>query len=230
MNDWLPMALPDLLVWLTNFVAKLKEYQSTFNTDSGEIKTFDDDILWLTYYINLSEQIEADKKGVNGEKKTYVDGAVKATMSPVQSFNYPPAPGSPITPGLRKRIRNLAARIKLMTAVYTEAIGLEMGIAIIKPAPAISTFKVEPKEVSAQANDKVKITFSLGIADAVCCEMSLDGMKYKKVGTPNYSPYFDETESVNGKSEKRFYRFQGMIKGNVIGELSNIYTVQTIPD
>jgi hypothetical protein len=226
--DYIPTNLADFVGWLRNFVTQLIVYKTEVGASDAEVETFQNDLVWLQYYADNTELIESTTADFNRGKEIFQNSDFDAEMPDAPAFIIPKPPDTKPKAALRRRIRRAVGRYERADD-YTDNIGRALGV--VKDPTRVNLADMKPTKitVAAEGGDRIVVTYSKqGKADALLAEREIDG-KWTRIGTPNYSPWVDDTPSPEGKSEKRSYRFRFMIRGEAVGEYTEVFEIYSQP-
>lgn len=185
-RPWLPVELPALVVWFTNFVTRLNDFAAELGILPAVVQQIADDRDTVQWLANAQESFDA----TGGSLRSFRDGTLfneKGDADPVvPSFTMPAQPAQFQT-RIIERLIDLVEDIQ-DSDNYTPGIGAQLGI-VVAPAEPVS-----PDDWTTTLKGKVLPDFKLEI----------DWTMGKATGINLQIQYGDETTSENlGNFPKR---------------------------
>ena len=228
----IPRADNELVLWYRNFAARFAANATALGFTQAEVDAVQADDAMLSYLLgDLLPTYAAVLQAHTAYKNRIKDGPVGTTAAAL-----PPAPTVPtapiaVPPGVVPRLRQLIARIKAAPA-YTEAIGLDLGIAGSDGGADAPDLSARPTaKAHAIATSQVQIDFSKARFDGVLIESRRTGETgWTSLGIDNYSPYIDTRPLLGeGKPEVREYRLRYVLRDAPVGDWSDIISATARP-
>jgi len=221
-NSFFPVTEADQVVWLSHYALRLPLIGPLCGISPEEITSTLDDItchIWLMQTWHPAMQNDA-KKATTFKRHIIEDSASEIEAYPLASV-FTNAPKI-VAPGIKKRLFNQIARIKI-NPNYTETIGHDLGIiAIISnvehaiPDPTIT--------VEQGVNGvRVRIDFNKYGHDGIFIESRINNGDWVFLAIDTVKPYYDERPLGTGNThETREYRMRWWDKSIAHGEWSAI--------
>lgn len=225
---YFPKNAADCVVWLVNFIAKLKVHASQIDLTPKQISDILDD---LTYYLWLIQYWYPAMQQNSLEATAYRDliatgsGNICRLPTPVALDQMPPERA----PGILPRLFNTVQRIKLSEG-YTESIGQDLGI-IGKmdntPHP-VSEFSLTGER--GDGVERVKISFIKHDHDGVYIESRRANGEWEFLSVATSKPYIDTRPLLEaGAPEIREYRMRWWTNGVANGDFTAIQRITVSP-
>jgi hypothetical protein len=224
-NSFFPMAEADQVIWLSHYALRLPLMGPVCGISQEEITSTLDDItchIWLIQTWHPAMQSDA-KKATTFKRHIIEDSSNEIEAYPLASvFTETP---KIVAPGIKKRLFNQIARIKI-NPNYTETIGHDLGIISINsnveyPAP-------EPTATAEQGTNgtRVRIDFNKYGHDGIIIECRINNGEWTFLAIDTVKPYYDERPLADGNSyETREYRMRWWDKSIAHGEWSAVIRV-----
>lgn len=216
-EDWLPIRHEELAEWIENFNAKLPgTLAGKYGITLVELMQLTKDNDWMQAKL----QTEMQKMQIND----YFDTIIKEPNEPQPAeptLSLPPDAPVPVAPGLRKRIRDIASKIKGQKAIYNQADGELLGI-----VGATATRLDNPQpifEVTTLSNFSLQVDFKKAGFNAIRFEYQHKGGAWLLAMIFTISPgVFQVAPTVAGTAEQIFVRAIYLENNQPIGEYSDI--------
>jgi hypothetical protein len=227
-EDWLPVK-PELFAeWLENFNAKLPGTLATkYGITAGELAQLQKDNDWTQYWVQAKLQTEMQKKQIND----YFDTITKEPDEPQPAeptLNLPEGTPAPVPPGVRRRVRDIAAKIKGQKAIYNQADGELLGIVgttATRPDSPKPTF-----DLTTLANFSLQADYKKAGFKSIRFEYQHKGGAWQLGMIFTSSPgVFQVPPQVAGVAEQIFVRAIYLENNQPVGEYSDIKTALIAP-
>lgn len=230
MDDYIPTKLNELAQWLRNFALVLENKAAFLGIKPEDVERVKNDALFVAYLSSLIVQARAMLKGLHSFKNQSLYSSNTAALLSVPPLNFSSLPaGVEATSGIIKNIRQLARRIKAANG-YTNSLGIEFGIVMANKTEKSLEELFPPTKIEALENDFVQIKFKKYRHRAVRIEMRREEEEsFSLVGIATHSPFLDETKSVGGRAEVRYYRLAYFDHNKITGVYSPVFTISTRP-
>jgi hypothetical protein len=229
----IPRTDNELMVWLNNFSSAFASHAAALGFTDADVNSVKADAAMLNYLVgDLVPTYKSALQARTSYKTLIMSGPSGATGGDPPPLPVTATPPAPVAPGIVPRLRLLVQRIQVAPG-YTEAIGLDLGVAAGNggaPDPSDASAKPTAK-ATALAGGQVQIDFSKGRFDGVLIEGRRAGeANWASLGTDNFSPFVDTRPPVEaGKPEVREYRLRYLRLDEPAGEWSDILSVSTKP-
>jgi hypothetical protein len=220
-EDWLPEKPEEFAEWLVNFNKQLPGALATkYNIGAGELAQLSKDNDWTQYWVQAKLQTEMQKKQIND----YFDTITKEPNEPQPAepaLSLPPDTPLPVPPGMRRRIRDLAAKIKGQKAIYNNADGELLGI-----VGSSQTRPANPKpefDLSTKTNFNLEAVYKMLGFKSIRFEYQYKGGAWQLGMIFTNSPgVFQVPPTVAGQAEQIFVRAIYLENNEPVGEYSDI--------
>jgi len=225
-KPYLPTRESERVIWLNTFASKLGGYAAMFNITAGEVALVSAMALIYSYIIGLIEQSGQFTQDLTKFKDLLSFAPSGATLGPLPELT--PAVAPPLTQsGIFTFIGGIVAGIKGKKAVYTEAIGEDLGI--IGDDTTFDEANYTPELKGKAMPGSIKISFNKDGVEGQAIYShpvgSNDPNVWDKLGVDYHSPYHDTRPlQTPGKPELRSYRSRGVINDIEIGQWSAVIT------
>ena len=226
-KPYLPNREADRVTWLNNFASKIGVYATTFGIAPAEVLILKNMSVIYSYIINLMEQSKTYTQDLTQFKNTLSTAPPGTTLGilPVLS----PAVAPPLTQsGIFTFVGGVVKRIKASIAVYTDAIGQDLGIVGDESTFDPLTYQTMLKGVSLPGSNEI-IFSKNGVAGINIYSLPVGGTDanvWEKLAFDSSSPYNDTRPlAVAGVPENRKYRARGVINDQEIGQWSDILSL-----
>lgn len=226
-EDWLPIKPEEFAEWLENFNTKLPAFAAKYNISAAELGQLVRDLAWTQYWVQAKLQTEMQKKQIND----YFDTITKEPNEPQPAeptLSLPPSTPDPVPPGMRKRVRDIAAKIKGQKAIYNQADGEVLGIvgaAASRPENPRPTF-----ELATLTNFSLQADYKKAGFKSIRFEYQHKGGAWQLAMIFTNSPgVFQVTPTVAGTAEQIFVRAIYLENNQPVGEYSDIKTALIAP-
>jgi AAA15 family ATPase/GTPase len=221
-------AINDLLQLWSN---KLSNHQTLFGLTQAQIDQQKDDATMFNHLLAARNNLDEDVSEFSAYFKNLTTGDKKASASDYPTVELVPLPElikTPIKTGIVPRNEELYNFLKKHPNRTNEALA-DLGISGASSASISPDDLIPAINGKAIINDAIELTYNRQGQKACRFEMRRNGGDWLKVGDPPDSTFIDETDSFEGKPEKREYR--GVyLKGNKpFGQYSQILTIYTTP-
>ena len=223
-DSYLPHREADRVTWLNNLAAKISTYQTLFGLALATVNSIKADALFYAYIIGLQDQVKTFKETITSFKNTLSFAPTGTVLGTLPVFA--PAAAPPIVAaGIFTREAAIIAGIKSQIAVYTTAIGEDLGIEGATPVFVPDDYKTTL--TAKVVVDGVKITFVKAEAEGVHLYSRINGTgAFTFLATDTHSPYIDTRPLlVAGTPEKREYYAIGLLHDAEIGLHSDTVSV-----
>ena len=224
-NSFFPITEADQIIWLSHYALRLPIIGPVCGISPEEISSSLEDItchIWLMQTWHPAMQNDAKK--ATSFKRHMIDG----DLSDIEPYPLPSVfTDIPkiVAPGIKKRLLNQIARIKINPS-YTETIGHDLGI--IATTSTVEHFVPIP-EAFVELGDtgqRVTINFNKYGHDGVLIESRINGGEWAFLAIYIIKPYYDERPLTSENiSEVREYRLRWWDKSVPNGEWSSVQTV-----
>lgn len=229
-QDFLPDREESLIVWYGNWAAKLPGYQAALGLSAAEVADALADAAAVAATLLALAQAKSEQQEWVAFKNLELHGTEGGQGGPTpQVPTAPPAAVfAPRPPGIIRRTRRLAARIKTHPA-YTAALGHDLGIVGVEPSvPEV----VKPRATArGQAGYEVVIRFVKHGFDGVEVESQRGAeTTWTPLGFDAVSPYVDRRSPLAANEpEARRYRLRYRRRDQPVGVFSDLLNVLVGP-
>lgn len=228
----IPRTDNELMVWLNNFSTAFASHAEKLGFNDADVNSVKADAAMLSFLVgDLVPTYKAALSARTSYKSLIMSGPAGSPGGDPPPIPVTAAAPTLVPPGIVPRIRQLVQRIQFAPG-YTEAIGLDLGIAGTDASASSPDSSAKPTvKAAALAGSQVRIDFSKGDFDGVQIEGRRAGETgWQQLGTDNYSPFVDTRALAEaGKPEVRDYRVRYVLRDEPLGEWSDIVTVTTKP-
>ena len=227
-EDYLPKLDDDRVKWFANFATKFDTHHTTVGFVAADLVSVRNDSANLKFCIDFAVAYTKEARERVAFKNTIINGAVglPAQTLPQNPVITPPA--VLVLPGIIGRMRAMVNRIKAHPG-YTPSIGADLDI-VAKDTAEDPNAK-PTGSVMARGGSVIEVKFTKGRYDGVQIESQRGtDTNWTPLDKALRSPFFDSRAPVAvGVPELRRYRMR-YLKGNaVVGALSDVLTVTTVP-
>lgn len=220
-EDWLPMKPEEFAEWLESFNTKLPGALATkYGINAGELAQLTKDNDWTQYWVQAKLQTEMQKRQIND----YFETITKEPNEPQPAeptLSLPDDAPVAVPPGMRKRIRDIAAKIKGQKAIYNQADGELLGI-----VGSTATRPDNPKptfELTTISNFSLQADYKKAGFKSIRFEYQHKGGAWQLAMIFTNSPgVFQVTPTVAGTAEQIFVRAIYLENNEPVGEYSDI--------
>lgn len=228
----IPRADADLALWLTNFSTSFETHAAALGFTEAEVNSVKADTAMVNFLVgDFVPTYKSAFQSRTSFKNRVISGPAGAVAVAVPG---PPSTGpapAAVAPGIVARLRLLVQRIQLSPG-YTEAIGIELGVAGPESGPSAPDASPKPT-LKARSNGPgtVQVDFSKERFDGVFIESRRAGeAEWQSLGLDSYSPYIDDRPPAEAaRPETRQYRARYMLRDQPTGEWSDIVTATFVP-
>jgi len=221
---WLATTLPDTLVQVQNFLAKIASYATVLGLTPAQVGAAQDLCEAIIGAINSTDQCRTTMQAMTQWRDSVLTG------EPVGA-NAAAAPVFPVVGAVVYQVGSITQFVRLRDLIvaspgYTLAIGEDLGLVgaeTSRPAPSSVT-----PDLTAQASTgyMVNLTGSMQGMDALRVEYSRDGNNFTTVAFLTNTPGgFQVTPQTPNQPEKGFVRAVFIKKNEVVGNYSANYPV-----
>jgi hypothetical protein len=220
-EDWLSEKPEEFAEWLDNYSARLPGTLATkYGITADELTQLARDNAWTQYWVQAKLQTEMQKTQVNDYYKT-ITSEPDEPQPAEPSLSLPPDAPPPVPPGMRKRIRDLAAKIKGQKSIYNSADGELLGI-----VGSTQTRPANPKPVfnlTTKSNFNLEAIYKMLGFKSIRFEYQFKGGAWQLAMIFTNSPgVFQITPQVAGVAEEVFIRSIYLENNQPVGEYSDI--------
>lgn len=228
---YLPTFEADQITWMTNFAAKLTVHAATVSVTAAELASVQADAAFLAYLQrDLLPLYRAKAQEVTAYKELIRNGPLGAPAGTLPAVPAPPKVPAAVLPGVMARLGSLVQRIKNAPG-YNQAIGADLGILPPGPRPLASD-EIKPVFMAtAMPGGQVRLDWIKGRLDGVRVESQRGAeTDWTRLDDDRYSPYTDTRPPLQpGQAETRSYRLRYLKKDELVGSLSDVAIVRTLP-
>lgn len=227
-DDWLPTNPEEFAAWLDNFDTKLPSFAEKYGISEAILTQLSADNAWTQYWVPAKDSTERQKTQVN----SYYDTITKepdAEQPSDPTLSLPAGKPTPVPPGMRRRIRDIASFIKGNKAVYAVADGKLLGIELPESSDAIVG---SPEfDLSNKSNFALGVKFGKNGHGAVRFEFRRKGEDaWTFINNLTTSPgELHINPKVAGTAEQIEIRAIFLDKDQPVGEYSDIKVVTIAP-
>ena len=226
-TPYLPTTQTGKLAWLQNFDLKLGDYDTKLTILPATITSVHADTLALGHGLALGDAAQPFDFRCTTYKVTLMNGVSTGAVLDVPVFTAPLAPPAAVQPGIFRRIGALVKTIKAHPN-YTSDIGDDLEINGAEPssdsamAAEVKTI-LKPRKVGLYINIKyLKKTLSAAKLD---CKRGSE-TEFSYLDTAIEANYVDRRPNlVPGQPETRQYRGWCVIKGEIVGVVSDVVSI-----
>lgn len=213
---------------LTHFAARLSNYLTQLSLVTADVTAATNDAAFFRQILTFSQTVSAYSKDLVKSRKQIRSGVIIGT-GPAGLIVLDPGAGvTSVAPGIDKRFRALAARIKAHPN-YSTSIGADLGIEGVHSAPAAAPTGLVGV---ASPHGIVKLTFKKLGHPGVSIESQRGAETSSTVlANPLRSPYVDARANlVSGVPEVRKYKYRYVdVDGVPTGGYSDVLEMTTEP-
>lgn len=227
-EDWLPEKPEEFEQWLDNFNEQLPgDLATKYNIGAEELRQLNKDNDWTQYWVQAKLQTEMQKTQINDYYTTITHEPDKPQPAE-PSLSLPAGAPAPVPPGMRRRIRDVAAKIKGQKAIYNSADGELLGIVgtqASRPDVPKPTF-----DLTTLANFTLRADYKKAGFKSIRFEYQHKGGAWQLGMIFTTSPgEFQVTPTVAGVAEQIMVRAVYLENNQPVGEYSDIKTALIAP-
>jgi len=229
-DDYLPRKLSVLNQWLKNFALKLELHANKLGIKPEIVARVQNDALFVAYLFSMMTTARATLQGLNSFKNLALYSSNTSAQLTAPLVNLPAIPdGVELTGAIVKNIRKVVRQIKA-SGNYSSSLGIEFAIIAGGAAEKSPEETFPPIKIEALSNDCVQIKFKKYRHQSVRIEMRREGEEnFSFINVATHSPFTDETKSIGGRAEVRYFRFIYYDSNKPAGVYSPVYTISTRP-
>ncbi len=224
-NSFFPITEADQAIWLSHYALRLPLMGPICGISPEEISSTLEDItchIWLMQ--TWHPAIRRDAKKATSFKKHIIEG----DHSDIEPYPLPSVfTDIPkiVIPGIKKRLLNQIARIKINPS-YTETIGHDLGIIAIASNVEHLIPEFTARVEQSSNGNRVRIDFNKYGHDGILIESRINNGDWVFLAIDTVKPYYDERPLATGNSyETREYRVRWWDKSIAHGEWSAVERV-----
>ncbi|HQU81711.1 MAG TPA: hypothetical protein PKY59_01210 [Pyrinomonadaceae bacterium] len=229
-KDYLPNTWSALADWSQNFYTELNNSLAAKYGVTDKMVQLEKDNLWLQYWAGAKLSVKNQMEQLTDYTDGIAGGALGSPALTMPAWALPDNLPNNVPPGIKARIREIAATIKAQKSIYTTADGELLGI-------------IPPDEANRDPNDftpDVKLRSLPNFAlEAVCRLFGLDALRLEyrhKGGDWQYAAtltsnpgVFNIHPQVAGQAEQIEIRAVYIEKNEIYGNYSPSYAVVIQP-
>jgi hypothetical protein len=220
---YLPGPVPQRVIWLNTFAAKLAVHATTIGVSAAEVALVTAMAAFYAYIVALIALTRTFTENLTAYRNLISNAPLGTALTPVPTLTAPAAPALPAKIGIFTYISGLVQRIKGHED-YNESIGQDLGIIGDEQAP-LDTANFKPKAKGQPQIGYVNLTFELGGCDSMHI-YTWNGTSFVYLANDTESPYHDTRPlSVPGQPENRQFQLRGVYHDVEIGVPSDTITV-----
>lgn len=127
LEDYLPRNWDEFNGWIQNFAQQLPKFTAKYGISAANLTALDADAAWTAYWTQARTNARQQQKQLTDYTDDIAKKPIGSAAPSEPTWELPPNAPAPRPPGIRKRIRQIAAFIKNNPA-YDEADGELLGI------------------------------------------------------------------------------------------------------
>jgi hypothetical protein len=224
-EPFVPRTETELIVWLSNYSAKLPVHGAACGLDAAEITAIQHDIATLIWVLQCwLPAVRQEGQSATAFKTQLVSGSGNAVLTLPTLPAFANAP-TLCLPGVMPRVLGQVARIKVHPG-YSEAIGRDLGIIGTSTAAADLPPDLTARVEQGNGQQRVVLTYTKRGHAGAHIESRRNGGPWEFLGINVVKPHVDERPLlVAGTPEVREFHVRYWDKGEAVGEYSQVAKV-----
>lgn len=230
MKDYIPQNWAALAVWLANFSFQLQGLALKYNVPESKVTQIGLDNTWVQYWVEARNSAKQQEKQLSDYFTEIVRGDLGAPQPTQPIWELPSNPPPFVSPGINKRIREIAASIKAQKSIYTRADGELLGIVTPEEA-GFNEMEFTPEvRLRSLSNYAVEADFRKYGLDALRIEYRHKNGNWQLAAILTSSPgVFNVVPTTFGNAEQIEVRAVFVVKNQIFGNYSPSYTIVIQP-
>lgn len=230
MKDYIPQNWAALAVWLANFSFQLQGLANKYNVPEPKVTQISLDNAWVQYWVEARNTAKQQEKQLSDYFTEIVRGDLGAPQPTQPIWELPSNPPPFVSPGINKRIREIAAGIKAQKSIYTQADGELLGIVTPEEGGRIAEDYTPELRLRSMSNFAVEVDFRKYGLDALRVEFRRKNGQWQQAAIfTNSLGIFNVVPNVAGDAEQIEVRAVFIVKNQIFGNYSPSYTIVIQP-
>lgn len=230
MKDYIPQNWAAFAVWFANFAVQLQGLAEKYNVPEPKVAQMILDNAWVQYWVEARNSAKQQEKQLSDYFTEMVKGDLGAPQPSQPIWALPANPPQFVSPGISKRIREIAAGIKAQKSIYTQADGELLGIISPEESGRLAEDYTPELRLRSMSNFAVEVDFRKYGLDALRVEYRRKNGVWQSAAIFTNSPgIFNVVPNVAGDAEQIEVRAVFIVKNQIFGNYSPSYTIVIQP-
>ena len=229
-RDFLPQNWAAFAEWIINFYAQLVLLAAKYGIEPDTLSETKADTNWTKYWVQAKFNAKQQEKQLSEFIEATANGELGSPATTAPTWSLPDGVPDDVPPGIKKRIREIANRIKDQKSIYTLADGELLGIVTGEETGKPEADYAPTMKITQMSQYHLEFEFRKEGLDAVRFEFRRKGGAWQPVGDSAKSPTdFMITPETPGEAEQIEIRAVFLKDYQPFGSYSPIYTATVAP-